>query len=330
MALVRKVIKRLLLAAIVLVVALNWTWGRLPAEPTLPPGSSFAEVDGVRMHYVETPGSGPGVVMVHGHPGTWLDWQRTQQRLPGVRTIAVDRPGFGLSSGGYLPFERQVEVIRGLAEQLGMEHPVVLGHSYGGALALAWGLQHPQSTAAVIAVDPAFDVDVIDNLARLQARALKLMDLPIVRQLAHVSFSQLFLTAASIPQVKEAFDPDAVIPEYRDQLRAVNLKSSDLRTFADETLSFKRDVGPSAARFTEVTVPTWVLQGLGDRLTPAPAVLAGARQIRDAQVVELSGGHMQPWVHPQEVADAVRDALKTTTRAAAKKSAGRPMKGASR
>ena len=69
----KKILLRVLLVLAVVVVVLNWTWARLPAEPPLPPGSKFALVDGRKIHYVEKPGSGPAVVMIHGLPGTWGD-----------------------------------------------------------------------------------------------------------------------------------------------------------------------------------------------------------------------------------------------------------------
>jgi pimeloyl-ACP methyl ester carboxylesterase len=50
-------------------------------------------------------------VLIHGLPGTAEDWEDVTPLLAGHRTIAIDRPGFGYSSGGYVPFNRQLEVI---------------------------------------------------------------------------------------------------------------------------------------------------------------------------------------------------------------------------
>jgi pimeloyl-ACP methyl ester carboxylesterase len=300
--------RRLLLVLAVLVVVLNWTWGRLPAEPPPPAGSRYAVVDGVRVHYMETPGRGPGVIMVHGHPGTFLDWSRVRARMPGVRTVAIDRPGYGYSSGGYVPFERQVSIVHGLAARLGMRRPVIAGHSYGGSIALAYAGRYPRSTRAVVAVDPAFDTDVLDRLQMLQARSIKLLGLPIVQPVANATFSQLMLTGLSNPQAARAFAPDAVPDAYLRQLRSVNLKPSDLATFADETLAFRKDVGPATARFSELRTPAWIVQGKGDRLVPTASVVRGASQVAGVHLVLLGGGHMQPWVHPRVVARAIEAA----------------------
>jgi hypothetical protein len=68
-------IRRLLLIAVgvlaVVVVGLNWTYGRLPAEPG--PTGSFVQVGKLRIHYIEHPGAGTPVVLIHGLPGTAED-----------------------------------------------------------------------------------------------------------------------------------------------------------------------------------------------------------------------------------------------------------------
>src|SRR4051794_22963477 len=94
--------RKLLFSLFVGLLLLNWTWGKLPPEPKPPVGSHYTTAAGVNFHYVETPGREPAVVMIHGHPGTYLDWNYVQKKLAGQRTIAIDRPGYGFSSGEYV------------------------------------------------------------------------------------------------------------------------------------------------------------------------------------------------------------------------------------
>src|ERR1700689_527325 len=91
-----------LLTLAVAVLVLNWTYGRLPSEPK--PTGSFVQVGKLRIHYIERPGSGPPAVLTHGLPGTAEDWEDFAPLPAGHRTIATDRPGFGCSTGGYVPF----------------------------------------------------------------------------------------------------------------------------------------------------------------------------------------------------------------------------------
>ncbi|MGK2878630.1 MAG: alpha/beta fold hydrolase [Solirubrobacterales bacterium] len=304
------IFRKLLLAAALAVLILNWTWGRLPAEPPLPAGSKFASAQGVKFHYVETPGREPAVVMIHGHPGTYLDWKSVQAKLAGRRTIAIDRPGYGFSSGEYVPFDEQVTAIHALTRELGLKKPVIAGHSYGGTLALAYAQKYPRETKAIVPVDPGVDPNGEKPLNKIQARLVKALQLPIVQPVADATFGQLMLTATADPQVKKAFESDPTDPAYEEQLKAVNLKSSDLKTFADEELDFGGVVDQLAAKYGSTRTPAWVIQGTDDQLVPTSAVEAMAGELPNAKYIPLSGGHMQTWVHPTQVARAIQSAAR--------------------
>lgn len=302
-----KTFRRILIAGFLVVLVLNWTWGRLPKEPPPPVGSHFATVDDVKFHYVETPGRDPAVVMIHGHPGTFLDWAYVQNKLPGRHTISIDRPGYGYSSGGYISFDDQVKAIHDLTVRLGLRKPVIAGHSYGGAIALAYGLRYPKETKAIVPVDPAVQTDYPQAFDLVQAHFVKVLQLPIVRPVVNATFGQAMLTATSGPQVKEAFDPNKSNPDYSEQLKAVNLKSSDLKTFADETLNAD-DLDTFRTKFRLMKTPAWVVQGKQDKLVPATSVTAMVHQLPNAHYMLLTGGHMQTWVHPADVASAIKSA----------------------
>lgn len=305
-----KLFRRILLVIAVVVVVLNWTWGRLPAEPPAPPQSKYAMVDGVNVHYMETKGRGPGVIMVHGHPGTFMDWNYVRQAMPGVRTVAIDRPGYGYSSGGYIAFDDQVKLIHGLAGKLGMKKPIIAGHSYGGTLSVAYAERYPKETTAIVAVDPALDPSVLGADQRAQAHLIKFLQLPVVRPVANATFGQVMSTATSKPQIDRAFSPDPVNEDYWEQFRAVNLKSSDMETFADETLDFDGVIDGILPGLPKIKVRTTVMQGRGDKLISESSTRAGARQIPGVRYVSLPGGHMQTWVHPGQVASEINKSVR--------------------
>lgn len=302
--------RKILFALLVAIVVVNWTWGRLPAEPPAPAGSKYAMADGVNFHYVETPGREPAVVMIHGHPGTYLDWAYVQQKLAGRRTIAIDRPGYGYSSGEYVDFNDQVTAIHALTKKLKLEKPVIAGHSYGGTLAIAYAQKYPRETKAIVPVDPGVDPNGEKPFNKIQAQFAKVMQLPVIQPIANATFGQAMLTATADPQVKKAFETDPTNPDYEEQLKAVNLKSSDLKTFADEELDFGGVVDQLAAKYGSTRTPAWVIQGTDDQLIPTSAVEQMARQLPNAKYIPLSGGHMQTWVHPTQVARAIRSATR--------------------
>lgn len=121
-----------------------------------PPRGRDVEVEGGRVN-VEVHGeSGPDLVLIHGSSGNTRDFTF---RLAGelaarYRVFVVDRPGLGWSDphpeGDTLT--AQARVIQAAVAALGAERPIVLGQSYGGAVALAWAAKMPQTLSAVVSV----------------------------------------------------------------------------------------------------------------------------------------------------------------------------------
>lgn len=106
-----------------------------------PPGGSFVETEaGTRLHYVDV-GAGPPVVLLHG--ATNQLQEMTSSLVPVLaerhRVVAIDRPGHGYSER--LPYrawdEAQARAIHDGVRRLGLEKPVIVGHSMGGGVAMA-------------------------------------------------------------------------------------------------------------------------------------------------------------------------------------------------
>ncbi len=121
-----------------------------------PPIGQCVEVNGLTVHYWEQ-GSGTPVILVHGASGNLRDWTfavapRLAERF---RVIAFDRPGFGYSDRlprrGWVPGV-QAAHLRNAATQLGAENAVIVGHSWGGALAMAWALRYQEEVRGVVSV----------------------------------------------------------------------------------------------------------------------------------------------------------------------------------
>jgi pimeloyl-ACP methyl ester carboxylesterase len=133
----------LVAAALALGACPSFHAGRLPGAPA---DATFAEVDGVHLHY-RAVGSGPAVVMIHGY-GASLDlWRPVQDALAAHhRVIAVDLKGFGWSSrppGDYSP-EAEAQLVWGLLDQLAVDQVSIVGHSWGSSVSLAMALAHPE------------------------------------------------------------------------------------------------------------------------------------------------------------------------------------------
>jgi pimeloyl-ACP methyl ester carboxylesterase len=286
------------------VVVLNWTYGRLPAEPR--PTGSFMRVDGLRIHYIEDPGSGSPVVLIHGLPGTAEDWEDVTPLLVGHRTIAIDRPGFGYSTGGYVPFERQLTVIHQLLAELHVTRPILVGHSYGGTVSLGYAERYPNDVSGLVLVDAAAAGLRTGTFEDAQAHAVKFLQLPVIRQLANATFGQLLLTVSVNMGDSEAFHPLPVVAAHRHRLLAINMTHGNLEAWAGETLAADGVIAQVDKHLDEIHTPAVVIQGKDDELVNPMFGRHLASALPDARLVMLYGGHMQPYDHPATIATAIQ------------------------
>lgn len=133
----------------------------------------FADVDGVRMHYV-TGGSGTPVVLIHGWPQTWYGWWPIMPELAKHHTVyAIDLPGLGDSTGSPTGYDkatlaRYVHTL--IADRLGVSDARVIGHDLGAAVAFQYASQFPDDTARLGYLDlplpgPAIDAPTYRSLS---------------------------------------------------------------------------------------------------------------------------------------------------------------------
>jgi len=113
------------------------------------------EAAGLCLSAVEA-GAGPPVLYVHGNTGS-RRWYSRVMDLPGCRTIALDLPNFGRSDR--LPGEpdifRYADVLGDFIAAAALDRPVLVGHSLGGAVAMALAAARPELPRALVLVDSA-------------------------------------------------------------------------------------------------------------------------------------------------------------------------------
>lgn len=299
----RKVVFAVLALLALVVVVLNWTYGRLPAEPK--PSGSFITVGSLRIHYIEHPGADTPVVLIHGLPGTAEDWNEMTPLLAGHRTIAIDRPGFGYSSGGYVPFERQLSTIHQLLADLHVTRPILVGHSYGGTISLGYAERYPNDVRGLVLVDAAAAGTRPGVFEDLQAYAIKLMQLPVLKQIADATFSQLLRKVSAEQGDEAAFHPQPVNAAHEHRILAINMTSENLKALAGERLAAGEVVTKIDKGLRTIAIPAIVIQGNGDELVKPIYGRRLAAALPHARLKMLFGGHMQPYVHPAAVAAAV-------------------------
>ncbi|MBX5066648.1 alpha/beta fold hydrolase [Rhizobium lentis] len=133
-------------------------------EQTFPNIGELTDVGGYRMNAVHVPrpenADLPALIFIHGASGNLLD-RVVAFRAPlegRAEMLFVDRPGHGYSERGgpdnAIP-SGQADSIAKLMEKRGVEKAIIVGHSFGGAIAAAFGVRHPEKTAGLLFLAPA-------------------------------------------------------------------------------------------------------------------------------------------------------------------------------
>jgi len=122
-------------------------------DELFPFDSHFVELDGNVVHYVDE-GSGPILLMLHGNPTWSFLWREVISSLRNdFRCIALDYPGFGLSSARpryrYLP-EEHADAVTSFVDTLGIDGVTLLGQDWGGPIGLAVGQRRPGTFARLV------------------------------------------------------------------------------------------------------------------------------------------------------------------------------------
>ncbi len=124
------------------------------------PTDSFIPVNGMPLHISDWGGSGRPILLLHGLASNARIWNLVAPQLAeSLRVVALDQRSHGLSEkpgDGDYGFEAVCADVREACASLGFERPVVVGHSWGGGVALEYAARHPEAVAGVVAIDGGF------------------------------------------------------------------------------------------------------------------------------------------------------------------------------
>ncbi|MCA1629374.1 MAG: alpha/beta hydrolase, partial [Acidobacteria bacterium] len=133
--------------------------------------SRFAEVAGVRVHYLEAGDAGaPAVLLLHGFAASNFVWHDSLVPLAeaGLRVVAPDLVGFGFSDkprDGEYTVEAQARAVVRLMDALGIGSAALVGSSYGGAVAAVCALDHPERVGRLVLVGAVSNNEVKQRLS---------------------------------------------------------------------------------------------------------------------------------------------------------------------
>lgn len=284
------------------------------AEAAFPPEGRFVDVGGGRQVHAVVAGSGPDLVLIHGASGNTRDFTFTlvDDLTDRYRVIVFDRPGFGYTDragpeyGGLFdtsaesPAE-QAAMLHTAAVELGATRPIVLGHSYGGAVAMAWGLNHDAAALVIVSGVSQPWPGGLGALYSINASSLGGATL--------VPLITAFGTEEQVDTVLRTIFAPQPVPEGYAQNVGVGLsvRRESLRANARQVNSLKPHVEAMSPQYGGIVIPVEIVHGTADDIVPARIhSIPLARQIDGARLTLLDGiGHMPHHVAPEAVAAAI-------------------------
>lgn len=127
----------------------------------------FVVALGKKLRYFES-GSGIPIVYVHGNTGS-SRWYGRVMDLPGYRTLALDLPNFGKSEAlDIADIDAYADHLAAFIAVLGLDRPIVVGHSLGGAVVMSMAARKPDIARAIVIVDGAAPSGLVTPEAHYQ------------------------------------------------------------------------------------------------------------------------------------------------------------------
>ncbi len=280
-----------------------------------PPLGRFVEIAGGRLHVIEAgdPGA-PPIVLLHGASGSASDsmgelGRRLAERH---RVIAFDRPGHGWSdriARDAASPAVQARLVREALDRMGVRRPIVVGHSFSGAVATAFALDHPDALSGLVLLSPVSHPWPGGGITWYYGPATSWWGRIFTRTLTTPAGALIIDGAASA-----VFRPQAAPPDYvrRAQARLV-LRPSAFEANAADVAGLHAFVSRQSGRYGEIRVPTLIVSGDADRIVWTDLhSRALEREIPGARLVVIPGmGHMPHWTAVDTIAGEVEGMMGT-------------------
>ncbi len=304
--------KLVLALAILLAVTVCGVWLKARAseqrsEAAYPPEGQFLQVGAHRVHAMVM-GSGPDLVLIHGSSGHTRDmtFRLAPELAKRYRVIIFDRPGLGYSdpiSPTGATVQEQARVLSDAALQLGAERPLLVGHSYGGAVTLAWAVHHPDRYSGLVALSAAshpWDTGLSTYYKILSHPVLGRIVIPMIT--AFVGDNKI------ARELDAVFAPDPVPEGYMAHFGPqLSIRRAPMRANALQRANLLDEIEGLSQRYPEITQPVEILHGTADtnvglHIHSIPL----SEAVEGSNLVELEGlGHMIQHAAPEAVIEAI-------------------------
>lgn len=257
--------------ALLLGGCLHFHSGAMPGEPK---SATFVQVEGARVRYLDV-GEGPAVVLLHGFASSIENWLTVIPTLKtSNRVLAVDLKGFGWTDrpvADYSP-AAQAELLRAVLDERKVDQVALVAHSWGSSVALAFALKYPARVSRLV----LYDAWIYDS------------QLPSMFHMARAQGVGEFLFSAFYSERHEErltlgfYDPDFVTQPFVEAVERAferpGTKAAALATVRGMRFEEQEH------RYGEIRVPTLLLWGREDVVTPVSYGERLLRQLPNAQL----------------------------------------------
>jgi pimeloyl-ACP methyl ester carboxylesterase len=258
-----------LLILIVLLAALTGVSGcaHWTAEQKAPPIGRLVDAAGQRLHVVDIgpkDSAMPPLVLIHGASVNLRDMKMAlgDRLAEDRRVILIDRPGRGYSTRGEDGWRlgAQARDIKAAVDALGVDRPVVVGQSLGGAVALRYALDYQDEIGGLVLLAPVSHewpggVAWYNNVSQWPVAGV------LLRRLVVPAYGQLTARAG----VARNFAPNPA-PEnyYNESGLSLLFRAKDFKANASDLANLKREIIAQQSRYGELAVPVAIVTGTDD------------------------------------------------------------------
>ena len=287
----------------------------LKIKRSIPKFGKITRLEDAEIHWYDS-GQGRPIIMLHGLGGNLRNftYALTERLDNDFRVIAIDRAGSGWSRRSkpvIATLQEQARILSEFIEQERIEKPLIVGHSLGGAIALAFALEHRKQISGLALICPATQpVDRVPDIFRF----LNITS-PALRFFVAYTFSSFIgiLTRKNTFQI--AFAPEPISDNFSIEGGGDLALSSRAFIKTSEDLIFALSSAPLlAGREKELDVPTAILFGEQDKILDVKLHGQKFAELSGAKLKILNGkGHMLPLTQPDECSNFIRGMMDKTS-----------------
>ena len=243
-------------------------------ERKYPPRGDFVDVETAKIHFltrkkvanIENQGNAP-VVLIHGSSGSSADMELAFfDAFPDdIDLYAFDRPGIGWSKTKLSPLEmsnpiKQAEAIHMAVKKLKLDKPIIVGHSWGGAVAIAYAKQFGNEISGAVS---------LAGVAYPWKGPYGWYDVLLTTPVFNHIFTRLFLNKMGqlyVPlSIKAIFEPEAARGDYRKGAQAeIILRPSTIINNSYYSLNLRRHLKTMSEKYNDIKTPLLIVAGNRD------------------------------------------------------------------